>query len=73
VVDLSLSGIGLVLDTHVEPGTLVRIEMGNGGKVAYVDLVAHVVFSTPLNEGTWRCGCAWVHELTEAELQVLRK
>ena len=71
IVDLSLGGIGLMVDTHIEPGTLVRIDMG-GGKVPYADLVAHTTYATPLDDGRWRCGCAWVHELSEAELQILR-
>jgi hypothetical protein len=72
VVDLSLTGIGLILAESVEPGTLLGIEMGAGGKISYVDLVAHVMQTTQLPDGTWRCGCEWVHELTEEELQILR-
>jgi hypothetical protein len=72
VADLSLGGVGLIMDTCVEPGTVVMIEMGTGGKVLYVDLVAEVMQTTQLENGSWRCGCAWVHEVTEEELQILR-
>jgi c-di-GMP-binding flagellar brake protein YcgR len=72
VVDLSLGGIGLVLETYVEPGTLVGIEMSNGGAETIADLVANVTYATSLDDGRWRCGCEWLRPLTEEELQVLR-
>jgi hypothetical protein len=72
VIDLSLGGVGLILDSYVEPGTLVRIEMGDGGKETCADLVAHVSHATRLEDDSWRCGCEWVHPLTEEELQALR-
>jgi hypothetical protein len=72
VVDLSQGGVGLILESYVEPGTLVRIELGDGGKETYIDLVANMTHATPQKDGTWRCGCEWVHPLTEGELQVLR-
>jgi hypothetical protein len=32
---------------------------------------AHVVNVTPLPDGTWRCGCAFLSRLAEEELKVL--
>jgi hypothetical protein len=72
VVDLSVGGVGLILDNYVEPGTLVRIELGDGGKDICVDLVAEISHATHLEDGRWRCGCEWIRPLTEEELLVLR-
>ena len=72
VVDLSLGGIGLVVDCDLEPGTLVRIEMGNKGKETLIDLVAYVANATRLENGKWRYGCEWARPLAPEELQALR-
>jgi c-di-GMP-binding flagellar brake protein YcgR len=72
VVDISLGGIGLVLDAYVEPGTLVGIELGNGGSQTVADRIASVSYAKPTGDGRWRCGCEWVHPLAPEELQFLR-
>jgi hypothetical protein len=71
VVDISQGGIGLILESHVEPDTLVRIEMGGDGKGLMVDLLANIAHITPLENNRWRCGCEWTRKLTEDELQAL--
>jgi hypothetical protein len=72
VVDVSLGGIGLILECHIEEGTLLRIEMGKDDKEVLVDRAANIAHNTPIGDGRWRCGCEWVYPLTEEELQVLR-
>jgi hypothetical protein len=72
VVDLSLGGIGLIMETYIEPGTLLRIELGNGDKVTYVELLANVIQTKQLDFSKWRCGCEWLHQMTEEELLILR-
>ncbi len=71
VVDISQGGIGIILDSHVAPETLVRVEMGGENNEMMVDLLANVAHVTPLENGRWRCGCEWVRKLTMDELQVL--
>jgi hypothetical protein len=72
VLDLSEGGIGLIVGTYIEAGTPVRIEMGDTGKVPYVDLVATITHTSQLENGKWRCGCEWIRKLTPEELQVPR-
>ena len=72
VIDISLGGIGLILECHIEEGTLLRIEMGQGEKEVLAELLAYVAHNTPLLDGRWRSGCEWVRPMTEDELQVLR-
>ena len=72
IVDMSLGGIGLILDRALEPMTLVRVELGMGGNDLQVDLAAHICHVTELEDGRWRFGCEWVRPLTQDELDVLR-
>jgi hypothetical protein len=70
VLDLSVGGIGLILNRPVEIGELLRIELQDSDKTSF-ELTAHVVNVTPLPDGTWRCGCAFLSRLAEEELKVL--
>jgi hypothetical protein len=73
IVNLSEGGAGLLLGSYVEPGTLVRIEIGNSGETPCADLAAHINNVVKLDDATWRCGCEWVRTLTVEELQVLQE
>jgi hypothetical protein len=73
IVNLSAGGAGVLLGTFVEPGTLVRIEIGNGGATPLADLAAHVTNIAKLDDATWRCGCEWVRTLSAEELEILRE
>jgi hypothetical protein len=72
VADVSEDSIGLVLGTYIEPGTPVRIEMGNSGPVPHFDTAATITHTTQLEQGKWQCECAWVRRLTWGELLVSR-
>ncbi len=69
IMDISRGGVSLAMTPHLEPGTLLRIELEN---VPYVDLVATVTNASPLEGGQWRYGCEWTHGLSDTELQALR-
>src|SRR5438309_8833413 len=53
VANVSESAIDLIVDRHVEPGTLVGIEMGNSGSVPYVDLAATITHTEQLENAKW--------------------
>jgi hypothetical protein len=71
VIDLSKGGIGFVLSLPVEMGTLIRIELNHADNAPLIDTMAEVVFVAPLENGQWRCGCAWLHALSAEELRYL--
>jgi hypothetical protein len=70
VFALSRDCIGLLLSQYIESGTPVRIEMGNSGKVAYVDAVANITHTTQVADDRWRCIGEWERKLTPEELLV---
>jgi hypothetical protein len=70
VVYISEDSIGLIVNTYIEAGSLVRIEMGDSGKVPYVDLAATIKRTSQLEDGKWQCDCEWVRALTPDELLV---
>ncbi len=71
VIDISLGGIGLILESHVEPDTLVRVELGGENNEMMVELLANITHVASMDKGRWRCGCEWVRKLSAEELQVL--
>jgi len=65
--DLSMGGVGLVLDTYIESGSELIIEIPN----SQAHLRARIVHATALPGGQWLLGCSLVKDLTEKELQLL--
>jgi subtilisin-like proprotein convertase family protein len=70
VLDLSRGGVGLLLKTPVERGTLIHLELRDRDDTSY-ELTAEVKHVAQEGDGTWRCGCEFAWTLSEAELQVL--
>lgn len=71
MVDLSLSGIGLLIGEPIEPGTVVSIEVNEGVHTATMELHGQVAFCTAAENGSWRCGCQLLTELSKDEVEVL--
>jgi hypothetical protein len=71
VLDLSLTGVGLLLSRPLDAGLLVvvRLRSSDGGKV--FELPAHVARSTKQASGDWTVGCELVTRLTPDELDAL--
>jgi hypothetical protein len=72
VTHLSPDYISFIVGAYLEPDTPVRIEIGNGGPVPYLDLIAHVTDAAPMDHGEWRCSCRWERRLTTEQLFVSR-
>lgn len=70
IVDMSTSGVGLLLDQPLEAGTRLNIEL-SGTLASLFELVAEVKNVAALPDGTWRCGCALLWTLTEDEVRLL--
>ena len=71
VLDLSLSGIRLVVGRRFETGTLLRILLRDnaGGPLAW--LVGRVIHLSAHADGQWLLGCTIVPQLTEEGLAIL--
>jgi PilZ domain len=70
IVDLSVGGIGLVLDQPLEAGTRLNVELDADTPF---EIVAEVKNSILQADGKWRCGCELVWKLSEDELRFLLK
>jgi len=71
VRDVSILGIGLIVDQSIEPGTLLLIKEGPRGDSLLEELSAKVCHSTALQDGRWHLGCAFSRTLTVADLEAL--
>jgi hypothetical protein len=67
VRDLSMGGVGLVLDTYLETGSELIIEIPDSQD----HLRVRIVHATALPGGQWLLGCSLTKALTEKELQQL--
>jgi c-di-GMP-binding flagellar brake protein YcgR len=71
VLNISASGIGLVVQPSLEAGALLTVDLldKNGRKA--VSILACVVHTTLRAGGDYAVGCNFIRELTEEELQSL--
>ena len=69
VRDLSVGGIGLLVNRCLDAGTVLTVELdtanGNPSQVHQ----ARVVHAKPQADGTWFLGCIFVNKLRAADLQ----
>jgi hypothetical protein len=72
VVDISTTGVGLLMKRRFEPGTLLsfRLEGPSGGQ-SY-NALARVVHAKRQEAGKWLLGCALIGELDTAQLRAFR-
>lgn len=71
VRDISVEGLGLVLDRAFESGTVLEVELASrDGTLAYT-VVARVSHSRPLDAGRWLVGCSFVGRVNDDELRDL--
>lgn len=71
VVDLSMGGMGLLLNVPLEPGEVLSLELESHPDCSPVTLRARVVRSRQLPEGDWLLGCQFMLPLQEEVLQDL--
>ena len=71
LVDISVKGLGLLLDSQLDAGTLLFVELESAPEAAPMELLAHVVRATLASEGEWLIGCEFVNPLEELELKTL--
>lgn len=71
IVDISTTGIGVILRQRFPSGTLLTIELQNSGGDVSRTLQTRVVHATPHLDGGWVLGCEFVNPLTEQDLRSL--
>ncbi len=68
VVDVSHTGIGLVLDRRLEQGSLLHIELPSKNEAGSVKLVARVTNVRVQPSQGWYAGCLFLRRLDDFEL-----
>jgi hypothetical protein len=69
VLDLSPAGVGLLGDHRIEPGTLLDVELLGREETPGLAVLAVVIYSAERAGDEWLAGCAFIRELTDAELK----
>jgi hypothetical protein len=70
VVDISTTGIGLIVDRFVEPETLLAVEVQGAFARSYT-LLVEVRHARQRGEQEWLLGCSFARDLSEDELRAL--
>jgi hypothetical protein len=72
IINISPTGIGLLVAEKVEPGTILDLLLKtHDGKRPSFDILACVVYMSPRDEEGWVAGCHFIRELEEADLKRL--
>jgi hypothetical protein len=71
IVDISSTGIGVVLRQRFPAGTMLTIELQNSAGDVSRTLQTRVIHTTPHPDGGWVLGCEFVSPLSEEDLKVL--
>jgi len=69
ICDLSARGVGLVLGSYVEVGSLISVELPKASRGGPRRLLARVVRSEAGDEGQWFLGCTFSIRLSQRELE----
>src|SRR5262249_26375161 len=71
VLNLSPTGIGLLVSRAIDTGTLLSLELQGPSEPAPHTILACVVHVTVQHDGRWALGCNFIRQLSEAELLAL--
>jgi hypothetical protein len=71
-LNISCSGIALILGRRFEPGTVLAMELEDPFGAVSRSVVARVIHVHPHEDGTWKHGCAFAAELDDDELRAFR-
>jgi hypothetical protein len=71
VNDISAKGIGLLCDTHIEPGAYLAIFWKFGGARRWRTIRARVVRLAPRRGGAWVVGCVFLDPLHQTDMEAL--
>ncbi len=71
LVNLSPTGVGLVLDRELDAGSALSVTLKRVGGKPDRTLVVCVVYVTDRSDGKWAAGCQFLHELSDRDLNEL--
>lgn len=71
VLNLSASGVGLLVDRFVDAGTLLNIDLTGRDGQATRTILACVVHVNQQRASEWALGCNFIRELTDEDIQAL--
>jgi hypothetical protein len=69
VVDVSPSGIGLIVSRNFQPGTMLNVALPAPSNQLFRSILACVVRVTPQEIGQWELGCTFATELNDEDLE----
>lgn len=69
--DVSVTGIGLIVNSCFRSGAILEVRVGNGPSGVARPVLARVKQATAQPDGTWLLGCTLVSRLSDADLQAL--
>jgi hypothetical protein len=71
ILDLSVSGVGLVLGRRPALGSLLMIGLKSHPRSVTLQVLGRVVRTMPRRDGSWLVGCAFDTLLSKDELEAL--
>jgi hypothetical protein len=71
VLDISATGVGLLVERDIENGTLLSVELQNAAGTSECTMLACVVHVTHQSGTEWALGCNFIRSLSEADLRAL--
>ena len=71
ISNISPSGVGLIVDHPIEPGTALRLELQRADDAKSVMILACAVYLGEQTQEGWVIGCTFIHELTSQDLTAL--
>jgi c-di-GMP-binding flagellar brake protein YcgR len=71
VLDISATGVGLLVEREIDSGTLLTVELHNAAGTTVLTMLACVVHLTRQSETEWALGCNFIRSLSEQDLRAL--
>jgi PilZ domain len=68
VLNISVSGVGLLADRAIENGTLLNVDLCNEASTVECTMLACVVYVNRQSVGEWALGCNFIRSLSEEDL-----
>jgi hypothetical protein len=71
VLNLSASGVGLLVDRFIDAGALLNVDLVGKEGTAARTILSCVVHVNQRDDGAWALGCNFIRELSEEDLRAL--
>ncbi|HYV40136.1 MAG TPA: PilZ domain-containing protein [Gemmataceae bacterium] len=71
VLNISVTGVGLLVDRAIDNGALLSVELHNAAGTTERTILTCVVHVNPQSDGAWALGCNFIRALSEEDLRAL--